>query len=475
MARLTYRGGLAPKLAAGLLCLGLVVGCENNKAEVDPLEGYRVATVDTLTLMELHPDFSKLEQLNQKVAELQQERIKIEGQAREKLITEGGDEMAKAIEQAKKKLEAERAGVEAEIAALSNRLKAQIESEMRGIQAGMEKELEGEVAKLKGSLPKQTEAPPLDANIEGQVKDYMQNLMLVRERNLAAKRLELEKSVGDRIAAKKAEVDGQLAAFEAELAGRYQSERLNLQLTAQNSTDEDAKAQAEVRLGEIANEIEQAKSAKRQELEGGYAAVRAEETAQLQEQLKAYQQKLDAEVAQKVDQKRREIGLPSSQPVAAATNSGPPPEIQQKINELQARMRSQLAARQAQLKGQLEAKMEQSRKHLEAKQQQVEEELQKLEIDIQKRIATSMKNLPEDVQKRMTEVEEEIKTVTEESKKLMQAMREDINGAVAGIAEKKNEEMVLGLTPERTSFYKDPSFTDLTDLAQVRVQQLEKK
>ena len=474
MARFTYRGGLAPKLAAGLLCLGLVVGCENNKAEVDPLEGYRVATVDTLTLMELHPDFSKLEQLNQKVAELQQERIKIEGEAREKLITEGGDEMAKAIEQAKKKLEAERAGVEAEIGALSNRLKAQIESEMRGIQAGMEKELEAEVAKLKGNLPKQADAPPLDTNIEGQIKDYMQNLMLVRERNLAAKRLELEKSVGDRISAKKAEVDGQLATYEAELAGRYQSERLNLQLTAQNSTDEDAKAQAEVRLGEIANEIEQAKASKRQELEGGYAAVRAEETAQLQEQLKAYQQKLDAEVAQKVDQKRREIGLPSNRP-AVATNSGPPPEIQQKIDELQSRMRSQLAARQAQLKGQLEAKMETSRKHLEEKQKQVEEELQKLEIDIQKRITTGMKNLPEDVQKRMAEVEEEIKTVTEESKKLMEAMREDINGSVAGIAEKKKEEMVLGLTPERTYFYKDPSFTDLTDLAQVRVQQLEKK
>ncbi|PCI15275.1 MAG: hypothetical protein COB68_13065, partial [SAR202 cluster bacterium] len=95
----------------------------------------------------------------------------------------------------------------------------------------------------------------------------------------------------------------------------------------------------------------------------------------------------------------------------------------------------------------------------------LEEELQKLEIDIQKRITAGMKNLPEDVQKRMAEVEEEIKTVTEESKKLMEAMREDINGSVAGIAEKKKEEMVLGLTPERTYFYKDPSFTDLTDLA----------
>lgn len=469
--------GLAPKFASAVICLGLIAGCTPEQKQTDPLQGYRVAVVDSHALMQLHPDYSKLDQLNQEITELQQERLKIEGEAREKLISEGGDQMAKAIEEAKKKLEAERAAVEGEIAALSNRLKGQMEAEMRGVQAKMEAELKAEVQKLSGTIKSQpTEAPPpMDTNIEGQIKDYMQNLMLVRERNLAAKRLELEKAVGDQIAAKKAEVDGQLAAYEAELSGQYQSERLNLQLSAQNSTDEEVKSAAEVRLGEIANEIETAKQAKRQELEGGYAAVRAEKTAELQQQLAAYQKTLDAEVSQKVEQKRREIGLAPIARPAASQNAGPPPEIAAKIRELEARMKSQMAGRQAQLRAQLEAKMAQSRTQLENKQKQVEAELQKLEKEIQARISTGLANLPDDVQKRMKEVDEKIEKVKEETKALYASLNEDINKSVGGVAEKKKEEMVLGITYERNYFYKDESFNDLTDLAQVRVQQMENK
>jgi hypothetical protein len=464
------RLGLA--LAAGALCAGFTTGCLPEKAEVDPLEGYRIAVVDLPPLLELHPSYSKLEQLNAEISELQEQKLQIEKESREKLISEGGDEMEQAIAKAKAKLEAEQAAVESEISALSSSLSGQIESEMRGLHAAYEAELKQEIAKIS---PQAAEPPPpLDGKVEGQVKDYLQNLSMVRERNLAARRLELEKRVGDEIASKKAEVDGQLAAYEADLAAQYQSERLNLQLTAQNSTDEAAKTAAENRLGEIAMAIDEAKSTKRAELEGGYAALRAEKTSALQGELQAYQQKLDIEVSQKLAAKRREIGM--APPVQAQTSpTGPPPEVQAKIREIEGRMKAQLQSKKSALESRMRAKMDESRIRLETKQQEVQANLERLNKEIGDRIEKGLANLPKEIKDKLEDVDQKVEKVQEERKNLVTSMRKDIDAQVAGVAEKKEQKMVLGLTYERNYFYKDPSFEDLTDLSQVRIQQMEKK
>lgn len=449
----------------GLLCAGLFTACQPEKP-VDPLEGYRVAVVDLQPLMELHPSYSKLKQMDDEIGELQQKKVEIQAVAREKLIKEGGDEMQKAVEKAKAKLEAEKAAVEGEIAALSSSLSARIQGEMRGLQASYEAELKAEIAKI--APPEPVEAPPIDASVEGQVQDYLANLSLVRERNLAAKRLELEKRVGDEIAGRRAEVDGQLAAFEADLAAQYQSERLNLQLKAQNSTDEETKVQSETRLGEIANEINDRKMAKKAELEGGYAALRAEKTAALAGELEAYQRELDAEVQAKLAAKRREIGISAPRPVA--NTSGPPPEVKAKIASIEARMKAQLESKQAALRGQMEAKMAEAEQRLKKKQAEVEANLKKVEEEITKRMEAGMANLPADIKTQMDEVDGKIEKLTEESKKLYESIRQDIDVQVGGIAKDKKQEMVIGAYR-----FKDPSFEDLTDLSTVRVQQMEAK
>ena len=464
MTKARYR--LTSALISGLLCSNLLSSCTPEKP-VDPLEGYRTAVVDIEPLVKLHPNFNQLEKINREVNELRQEKLKIQNESRDKLISQGGSQMEEAVKKAKTKLEAERAAVEGEISALSSSLSAQIEQEMHGLQASYSAELDREIKRLAPPPPPQ--APKLDANIEAQIQDYLQNLSLVRERNLAAKRLELEKRVGDEIAAKKAETDGQIAAYEADLSAQYQGERVNLQLAAQNATDEESKTIAQTRLSEIAQEIEAAKVAKRGELEGSYAAVRAEKTAAVAAQLQAFQGELDAEVQQKLAAKRKEIGL-STAPPRPPTSSGPPPEIKAKIRQVEAQMKAELRAKQAALQGQMEAKMAQSRTRLEAKQKEVEASLTKIEEEIQKQIAAGLANLPEDVKAELSSIDEKIENLGEETKKLYKSIRSDIDTQVAGIAKDKEETMVIGVYQ-----YKDPSFQDLTDLSQVRIQQMETK
>ncbi|MFA5504787.1 MAG: hypothetical protein WC423_05145, partial [Vulcanimicrobiota bacterium] len=323
------RTGLLLWLTGGVLAIGMTTGCNTKETPPDPLDGYRMAVVDLKPLLELHPNYSKLEQLNQEIGELQQKKMEIEKERTQELIAAGTVEMDAAMEKAKEKLEAERNAIEGEIAALNSSLSAQMNSEMSALQNRYADELEDEVEKIKKQMGAQDKPedvpPPLETSSDGQLQDYLANLHLVRERNLAAKRLELEKRVGDEVAAKQSEVNSQIAAYEAELSGQYQSERLNLQLTAQNSTDEAAKTAAENRLSDISQEIETAKAARRDELEAGYAAVRSEKTAQVQQELEAYQTELNREVAAKLAAKQQELGLAAPRPSQPQQPSGPPP------------------------------------------------------------------------------------------------------------------------------------------------------
>ncbi|MFA5508668.1 MAG: hypothetical protein WC423_24805, partial [Vulcanimicrobiota bacterium] len=193
-------------------------------------------------------------------------------------------------------------------------------------------------------------------------------------------------------------------------------------------------------------------------------------TAQVQQELEAYQTELNREVAAKLAAKQQELGLAAPRPSQPQQPSGPPPEVTQKIAEIESRMRAQLQSRQAELKTRMEAKVADSRIRLETKQKEITASLDKVSEEIQKRISEQLAKLPEEMSGEIKEVDEQIKKLQEESEKLYGSIRTDIDSQVAGIAKDKNEEMVIGAYR-----YVDPSFQDLTDLSQVRVQQMENK
>jgi hypothetical protein len=461
-------------LAAGVLALALGVSActpEQPAEKVDPNLGYNFASVNYQELVALHPSYDKLLQIDEEIAKKELEKGKLGAAAFQELQKEGAGKMKSAVEAAKAKLEGERAAIEGEMAALSASLSAQIEGEMKGVQANLQAELESDIEKLKKSTPVKDdvaapEPDPLLERNEGQVQDYLANLALVRERNLAARRLELEKRVGDEVNAKKAEVDGQMAAYEADLAAQYQSERLNLQLSAQNSVDEAAKAAAEARLGAITQEIDAKKSAKRAELDAGYAAVRSEKTAQLQGELEAYQSELNAEVNAKVAQKRQELGIVASQPSRPRAPQGPPPEIQAKISEMQARMNAELEAKKAQLQGQMAGKAEEAKARLQAKQAQVEAELKAIEKQITEDVTKRINELNPKTKALVEKTEKEVKELQAQRKELADKIAADISREVGDVAKKKEVDMVVGVIPD----FEYSAYPDLTEQAKVAVQ-----
>lgn len=473
---MSKNGNLRKVLAASLIGLALgLTACQPQKpaeeAKVDPNLGYDFASVDYQQLVELHPKYQELLVIDQKITEEERKKAQIGSEAFKKLQAEGATKMKSAVEVAKGKLEAERAAVEGEMAALQASLTAQIEGELKGVRSRLEDELNDDIEELKKKTPGAAKEPevaaPLPTRNEGQVQDYIENLSMVRERNLAARRLELEKRVGDKVNAKKAEVDGQIAAYEADLSAQYQSERLNLQLAAQNSTDEAAKTAAETRLGEISKEIDSKKAAKRAELDGSYAAVRTEATAQLSVDLEAYQNELNAEVNQKVAQKRRELGGgPAQQPQQPRQPQGPPPELQQKIAEMQSRMAAELASRKSELTAQMQAKGEEARTRLKAKQEQVEAELKKIEEEITREVAAKIGELDPETGKKVKAAEAKVENLKKQRKEMADGIAADISREVGTVAQKKDVDMVIGVVPN----FEWTSYPDVTEQAKVAVQ-----
>lgn len=98
----------------------------------------------------------------------------------------------------------------------------------------------------------------------------------------------LERKMGEEIAAKRAEIDGQISRFETDLAAQYQKERLNLHLTVQNSRNEATKRGAERRLSQIAQEITTQKTAYKATLNAEYAELREQKTAELRMEMFAH-------------------------------------------------------------------------------------------------------------------------------------------------------------------------------------------
>ncbi len=470
---MSKNGKLRKVLAVSLI--GLALGLSSCKPEapaeaaaVDPNLGYDFAAVDYKQLVELHPNYPKLLEIDQKIAQKEQEKARIGAEAFKQLQADGATRMKSAVESAKAKLEAERSAIEGEMAALSASLSSQIEGEMRGVKARLESELQGDIDELKKKTPgasKEPVAPPPPSRNEGQVQDYIENLNMVRERNLAARRLELEKRVGDEVNAKKAEVDGQIAAYEADLSAQYQSERLNLQLAAQNSTDEAAKTAAETRLGDINREIDAKKSAKRAELDASYASVRTEATARLQADLERYQNELNAEVNANVARKRQELGGPAPAPKPTQPQ-GPPPELQQKIAEMQSRMQAELNARKAELTAQMQAKGEEARGRLKAKQAQVEAELKAVEKQITDEVTKKLAELDPKTQEKVKAAEKQVAELQKQRKDMADSIAADISREVGEVAKKKDVDMVIGVVPN----FEWTSYPDVTEQAKVAVQ-----
>jgi len=438
-------------------------------------EGFHIAVVDYQSLLKNHPEFEMLKQLDEQLASLKEDRdlapLMDQKDARRQLI----DKMQKEVEKAKAEMEAEKSRLEGEMAGLSASLQGAMEAELNRVKGGYDSEIEALVDKYRKKMAPPTPASRPDAAVSDSapvsVSQYQEGLLLVRQRNLTARRLELEKSIRGEIEAERARFDQQMAATEDQIAGKYQEEKLNLQLKLQVTQDEAEQQKLQDRLSAISEEISSQKSARRAELEAGFSEFRNKKNAEFESQLASYKSRLDEEVASKVRGWRPPERPPQQpKPQQPAPAQGPPPamqkEIEAKIAQARADINAKMAAKKAELEGAMQAKAAQARDQIMAKQAEVQKRLKETEEELKALFEEKKKTLSAKTKQKVAALDKQIEKVQKERDALYDRMIADINKVVAGVAEKKEVPMVIGqVIYNRTC-------QDLTDFSMVGVKQL---
>ncbi|MBS2038692.1 hypothetical protein JST97_27170 [bacterium] len=461
------------KRTLALGALSLLIGCGPGGPQSSPTPTAapgsaaslqeELAVVEGPKLMEQHPDYAKLKDLELQMEKLETEKKEVANRGRQQAFKQGQGTFLRALEQAKAEMQAEQASISGEMDGLARALQGQMSAEMTEIKSKLDADLKGTIAKYR---PPET-AKLNDRGIQA-VGEYGENLKLMAARNLTAHRLEKEKAIKAEIDAERNRLDQQIAAYEDEVSMKYQEEKLNLQLKMQNNPNEETEKVTRERLNVIDDEVSAAKAEKRKEIEGQMAAYHEKKQAEFEAEMKSYEARLRDEIAVKVGGRREQLINQSSTSVA------PPPEIQAKISQAQATMQAAMESRRAELMAKMKAKESEARARMMAKQEEIKSRLARLEKDLQEQLSKRTDFLDKKSKARLAEIDKSMEKCRSDYKLIYERMRVDLEKMVGSVAKKKNIGCVISVMPTSANSVGEQNLKlqDLTDLSMVEVKQM---
>ncbi|MEW6278192.1 MAG: hypothetical protein AB1758_06190 [Candidatus Eremiobacterota bacterium] len=419
--------------------------------------GGRLGVVDYDSLLQAHPDYERLEQFDQQLSLLTQQRDWLPVAERQGKADQARDRMKAAYEKAREEMESEQARIQAELSGMSDHLAAQLQAEGNRLKEQMDRELQAFIQQHQPQTPQS-----LPDSLPGK-DEYLKNLALLRERENTARALEINKAKADRINAEQARIDSELAAYVDEIMRQNQQEKLNLQLQVSVAKDEAEQAALEERLSALSEQEEQLKQAKRAELRSQFEAVQAEEEARAARELSAAKARVDAEVQAKLANYRPQ-GTAAPPPQMSPELTA---EVQRKIREKQAELQAIMERRQTEFKARMEAESAAAVARLKQKQQEIEERLGALGKELKSAMEADEKDLSPEVQARLKSLDEQIDKLKAQRQELYDTMVADLKGEIQKVAEKQKVDMVVGL------YVHNQSCEDLTDRSMVQVRMMQ--
>lgn len=408
----------------------------------------QVAVVTATDLLKQHPDYPKLEELEKQLHTLEQERDSIPESERIKRGKGQRDTFQHAMEEARAQMEAEKAAIDREMSGLALSLQAKAQAEMTAMKAGWDAKIKAEIAKIAPA------PPPQPVALQAQPGE----VMLLASRNIAARKLELEKANRADLAAERSRLDNQMSAFEDQISARYQEEKLNLQLKLQNSPPEDVEKATRDRLNAIDDEAVAAKSEKRREIDSAMQSYTAKRQAEFDAAVEAYSNRVKSDIRQQVPQ-----AAPQQRPQPSAEQQA---RVKAYIAQAEAQMRSEMEHKKAEIEGAMKGKENEARARLVAKKEQVEARLRSLQEQMQSEMRNRGDFLSAEGKKKLAQVEKNLEKAQADRKQVYDKMLQDLRKAVGEAAESKGIPVVIG------QYEVNNGLTDLTDLSMIRIKQL---
>lgn len=434
------------------------VGAQDQSASVQEALGGTLGVVDYSNLLKAHPDYERLTQLDQQLAGLKQEIEFAPMQDRDDVLRAAQEKYKKELMRAQSEMEAEQATIAAEMAGLSDQMKARLDAEAAKGSAEMQRELEDYIKK---NAP-EAAAPAEPVNMPAPLSEQRKNLLLLRERKVQAIKLEVEKVHREQREAERARIDSEIAAYEDQIMKTHQQEKLNLQLKVQVAKDEAEQADLQAQLEAISDEEERLKDAKRAELEGSFKTFRADSEARQAAETKAAIDKVNREVEGQIGALPASAGAPP--PPSRPKQPSLTPEIKAMIAKKQDELRSKMEAEAAAARQKMEAEQGVAVARLKKKSEELKARIERQQADLQKVVqANAREGLSAATKEKIKVLEEQRNKLQAQRTELFDKMVADLKGDIGEVARKQKVDIVIG------TYVENRNCVDLTDYAMVAI------
>ncbi len=429
-----------------------------------------IAVVDYEKLLREHPDYSKLEKLNQEIymiapPDLDPERIK-------KIHSGLSDRLEKYKEQVEKTLEAERDRIQADSNARVKKLHDQVEAQFKEKQKDFEKYRD----QLEKDYQTSSEDPdrpltPYEKEFHQRLAKYSGDLIALKDRQVMAKDLELRKKSQAKLQAEENRLSKVLSDYEDELRKEHQNDKLNLQLKMQVAKDDQEREELQKQLSAIFEEEQKLVTAKRKELADEFAKLEDAETASNKKALDEYRKTLEKDVNSQLSDVQKKVAQELQQEGLSRGDDAP---------HVPRELRDKLEARHKQLTREMEQLEDKIKPQIRQIEKEAEEQFNRRKDQLIKQLQEYQKALDTEFQEKSKVIVGELETATLEAQKtrdkliaqrknLIERMSEEINQEVAKVAREENLGLVLG------EYEVNLNARDISDLAQPAVRNISRK
>jgi len=444
---------------AALVAAGAIAGGTWLRKSLAAGETVKMGVVDYTKLIKEHRDWKKLESLDEKLA-LGEQKLYNAPSAMEKIGTEHMSRMRDAQQQAESELKAEIDKLQAGLQRERDAVEAQFAEETKKLQAQL-KALQEEAKKKggQGSSPTQEEVRPYGE----QLKAFYRDLVTLRDRQVAAKRLELQKRAKEKMDAEKSRIDAELAAYETQISKENQQEKLNIQLKMQVCKDDQEMLTLKQDLSRLTEEESRLKDKKKAEVAAEVEKLGTTYLSGIDKEVDAYRAKIDADIKAQLTARQGQLGGQ-----IARTGGGPPgnPAVAKEY-EAKARALAQVFdSKRREMEGKLSGAQAESRRRLEQKKAELEQHLKAQEKSLINEIMKNRHKMEKAEQARIEKQKKDLENLQAERDKLYDTMLEDVRQEVQVVAKKERIPVVVGM------YVVNVDSTDLTDKAVSRMKEV---
>ncbi len=398
-----------------------VTGCTNGKKKDEVVQKpLKMAVVNVEKVIKNHSDWNNLEKLDKKLSDISNEMQKGSGESLHKL----GASQAKKMDDAQKKARAE---LEAELRAVQ----ASLDAQKKQMEAQFERDLEA--AKNAAKNINRSAPPSQSAAV------LTGDMLVLRDRQVSAKRLALQKQAKENIERKKTTHDNELFAYAQQISKENQSQRLNIQLKLQLDLPEEEKKALQEELMAINEEEAKLKNAKKTEISSQLESLSAREFKAVEDGVAAYKKQLDSDIRNQVG-----YGSPSKEEAS---------QLQAKANEIQ----RNLAQKQKDMEAKMASAGAEASRRLNEKKAQIEKRLENLGVSLNKEMEKSREALIKSDMEKVERLKSDYSSLMSERKNLYDAMLEDVKVAVKKVTEDENIDVVF------LTYISNVSVEDVTD------------